>query len=175
MLEAQRASQRLAEATAARLTALWGLVEADDLPLSEFRALAAASVAQANAAGVQLADIAVAAEVTRQLRTPTSPLGLAPTAVQTAPERITADIDRIITRNDSPIDELAQWGRSEPLLTVATAVQTAMQQRDAKGWTRQLSGISCELCKGWADGVVRPPGTRMARHPGCDCIQSPQF
>lgn len=151
------------------------MVESGDLPLSEFRSLATAAVAQANVAGVQLADIAVAAEVTRQLGRPTEPLGLAPTSVQTASERIGADIDRILDRNAAPADQLAQWGRSEPLLSTATAVQVAMQRREAKGWTRQLSGGSCPLCVGWADGIVRSSETRMVRHPGCDCIQSPQF
>lgn len=154
--------------------ALWALVEAGDLTVPRFRALGASLIAQANQAGVQLADMGLTAEVTRQLRRPTAPLGLRPTPVQVDRDRIAGGIDRIIAEPD-PKGALARLGRSEPLLTVAATVQTAMVRRGATGWTRQLDNDPCKVCSGWADGVVRSTGTRMARHVGCGCIQQPVF
>lgn len=154
--------------------ALWAAVEAGDLTLPRFRSLGASTIAQANQAGVQLADIGLTAEVTRQLRRPSSPVGLRPTPTQVDRVRIGAEIDRIVATQD-PAPSLRSLARSEPFLTVATAVQAGMQRRGATGWTRRLSGASCPLCTGWADGVVRSAETRMVRHHGCDCIQSPVF
>lgn len=173
MRATQTAANRLADTTRDQVTALWAQHEAGRLTRSEFRTRAAAVVATANTAGVQLADIGLAAEITRHLRRPTPPLGLRPDPVQVDQARMGGDIDAITSRNAAPLDELGAWARSEPLLTVATAVQGAMVARGIQRWTRGLSGVSCPLCVGWADGVARPTSVRMARHPGCDCIQQP--
>lgn len=175
MERTQQAARRLAEHTSEQIRRLWAAHKAGDLTLDQFRTQAAALVAVANTAGVQLADLGVAAEATLQLQRVTPPLGLTPTPVQIDQDRIAADIDRITSRNDDPTGELGDWARSEPLLTVATAVQAAMVAREVAGWTRVLSGGSCPLCVRWGDGVTRPVTVRMARHPGCDCIQQPQF
>lgn len=182
----QQASQRLADDTASRVVALWAVVEAGGLSEAEFSPLAAALIATANAAGVTLADLGLTAEVTRQLRAPASPLGLLPDRVQTDQARIVAGLDSVIAEQPIGADtpdalaesrraRLARFARSEPLITVATAVQAGMRARGAAGWTRQTAGKSCELCTGWADGMVRSPSVQMARHNGCDCIQSPIF
>jgi hypothetical protein len=183
--QVQTASLRLADAVQERIARLWALQEAGEMPLGEFRARAAALIAQTNAAGVQLADIGLAAEVTRQLRRPAAPIGLAPSPVQTDQRRILADIDRILDETPltvSPGDlpesrstRLGAWARTEPLVTVATAVQAGMQRRGAQGWVRQVDADPCRKCSEWADGVVRHPSTPMARHNGCGCIQVPVF
>lgn len=170
----QRATRRLAEVTESRLVALWVAVGAGDLTVARFRSLGASLITRANQAGVQLADIGLTAEITRQLHKPASPVGLRPTPIQVDPDRIIADIDRVLTEAD-PEPHLRRLARSEPLLTVATAVQNGMKARNAGGWTRRLSGASCPLCTGWADGVVRSTDVTMVRHNGCDCIQSPVF
>jgi len=175
----QAASRRLADATAAQVEGLWARVDAGALSVPAFRAAASAVVARANARGVALADIGLTAEVMRQLGRRAVPLGLTPTAVQVDQSRMRADIDRVLDRHgdpaDSPVAGLGDWARSEPLLTVATAVQAGLVARRVGGWTRQLAGTSCARCTAWADGVVRSAGTRMARHKGCDCIQQPVF
>src|SRR5690606_26970285 len=104
-----QAAQRLADRTRTAIRALWAAHVAGDLTLAQFRAQGAALVATANTAGVQLADLGLAAEATRQLRRPTRPLGLAPSAVQVDQGRIAADIDRIVTRRTDPIGELGEW------------------------------------------------------------------
>jgi hypothetical protein len=183
--QTQAASLRLADRAERRITGLWQLHLRGQLTRAEFRAIAAASVAEANTAGVGLADIGVAAEATRALRQPVGPLGLSPTAVQVDQSRIAGDIDRIV--DDRPVtvpadqlsesrnERLRRLARSEPLLTVAASVQTAMSGQGADGWTRRLDNDPCPACVGWADGVVRPVGTRMARHLGCACIQQPTW
>lgn len=173
MQATQRASNRLADRTRARVVALWGLVRDGELTARQFRTEAAAVVAEANTAGVSLADLGLAAEITRALRTPTAPLGLVPNNVQVDQDRMDRDLERILERNDDPEGELGDWAASEPLLTIATAVQDGMRQRGIERWVRQLSGVSCPLCTGWADGVARSVETPMARHVGCDCIQAP--
>lgn len=168
MQATQQAANRLAERTRTDVVALWAL----GLSRAQFRTRAAALIARANTAGVQLADIGLAAEITRVLRIPTPPLGLIPTAVQVDQDRIVRDIDRI-TAYDDPEGELGNWAASEPHLTVATAVQEGMRRRGIERWVRQLSGTSCPLCTGWADGIARSVETPMARHFGCDCLQVP--
>lgn len=186
MNQTQTVSRRLADRTAARVAELWAMADAGEISPSEFRRLAAIAVASANAQGVTLADLGITAELIRQRRSAARPLGLRPTATQLDQRRIVRDIDRILETNPAIADtpellaesrrgRLASWAASEPLLTVATTVGVAMVARGAKGWTRQLVGDNCPKCIDWADGVVRAPGTRMARHPGCDCIQAPTF
>lgn len=182
----QSASLRLSEAVRDRIEGLWDLHETGEISLNDFRAAGVSLVAQANTAGVQLADIGLAAEVVRQLNRPASPLGLSPSRVQVDPDRISRDIARIINSvtpetvafadvPEARRTRLGEWARTEPLLTVATATQAGMVARGAEGWIRRLDSDPCRLCIGWADGVVRAPTTRMKRHNGCGCIQQPVF
>lgn len=175
MQRTQTAANRLADDTRAKVEALWAGYRLGRYDLAEFRARAAAVVASANTAGVALADIGLAAEITRQLGRPTRPLGLVPNDVQVDQDRMAEDIDDILDRSDDPEAMLGDWAGSEPLLTVANTVQTGMVRHGIGGWTRVLSGTSCPLCTGWADGVVRSPFVTMVRHVGCDCIQQPVF
>lgn len=182
----QAVAGRLAERTAAGVVALWEQVESGALTEERFRSLASAMIATANAAGVTLADLGLSAEVTRQTGVSSRPLGLRPDRVQADQARIAAGLDSVLAEQPSRADtpdalaesrraRLSQFARSEPLLTVATAVQTGMARHGASGWVRQTSGKSCPLCVNWDDGVVRPTTVRMARHPGCDCVPAPTW
>lgn len=175
MQKTQQAARRLADQTRATVVALWARQTAGEITSAQFRTLAAAAVAQANTAGVTLADVGLAAEVTRHLRRSVAPLGLTPTDVQVDQDRMARDIDRITARTLEPEDQLGDWASSEPHLTVAATVQRAMPRHGIERWTRGLSGGSCPKCTGWADGVARPTSVPMARHVGCDCIQQPVF
>lgn len=175
MQATQSATRRLAEGTRAAVLGLWALVAEGEISVDQFRTLAAAEVASANTAGVNLADIGLAAEVTRQLRRITSPIGLGAPDVAVDQARMARDIDRTIASTDDPGPLLGDWAASEPYLTVANTVQAGMALHGFEGWTRGLSGASCPTCLGWADGVVRPVSVSMIRHPGCDCIQLPTF
>lgn len=185
MQVAQTASIRLADLTADRISDLWALHVSGGLDRSEFRALAVAVVVQANTAAVQLADLAVATQATVAYRETVAPLGLTPTELQTDQARINRDITRILEDQPETVEaadltesretRLRRLGRSEPLLTTAASVQTAMVGQDASGWVRQVDANPCPTCSAWNDGVIRNPSTRMARHLGCACIQTPIF
>lgn len=182
MRQAQAATLRLAEATSQRVSELFGFYRTGRLDLDEFKARSAAVIAIANEAGVQIADIAVSAEATRQLGRTIGPVGLRPTRQQTNVDRIGRDIDRVIATDPDVVDladsrdaRLRQLARSEPLLSTATATHAAMTRHGASGWVRVLDADPCKVCRGWADGVVRSVGTAMARHHGCGCIQQPVF
>lgn len=182
MRQAQTASLKLAEATAQRVSHLFTLYRTGRLSFEEFRARAAAAIASANEAGVQIADIAVAAEATRQRGEAISALGLRPTRQQTSTDRISEAIDRVIGADPDVVDiadsrdkRLRELARSEPLLSTATATHVAMSHHGATGWVRVVDADPCKVCRGWADGVVRGVGTAMARHHGCGCIQQPVF
>lgn len=177
MEQVQTATRRLADRVSAEVVALWRQAEDGTITGAQFRALAAAAIARANAQGLALADLGLTAEVARQLGRAVRPLGIHdPVALDQ--ERIDRALGQALASDDDPDGlpvRLDQIARSETYLTVANGVQGAMAGYGATGWTRRLSGTSCPLCARWADGVVRPPGTRMARHIGCDCIQTPVF
>lgn len=160
------------------MTGLWALQRDGTLTLAQFKSRATAEVAKANAAGVGLADIGLAAEITKALGTPTAPLGLEPDDVQLDQDRMADNIDRILNGDwddEDPSDALGDWAASEPYLTVATSVQRGMAAHGIERWVRVLTGTSCPVCVGWADGIARSVDTPMARHIGCDCIQAPVF
>lgn len=168
----QRSTRRLADRTRRIVEGLWQQVLSGTITFALFRSLAASAVAHANAAGVHVADIGLAAEVSRQLRQPVSPLGLRPDPVALDRARMGRDVDRLTAYQD-PLPSLSNWAASEVYLTVATATQVGMERREISGWTRLLTEPSCPLCIDWADGIVRPTSVRMKRHNGCDCIQQP--
>jgi hypothetical protein len=185
MQAVQAASRRLADRTAAQVVALWGQVRDGSLTEDQFRVRAAAVIAVANAKGVSLADLGLTAEVIRHTGLATSPLGLQANEVQVDQARIADRLSDILTNDpdgadDDEIDVSRQdrfgdLARSENFLTVATATQDGMRQRGIERWVRVLSGTSCPLCTGWADGIARSVDSPMARHIGCDCLQQPIF
>ena len=182
MEQAQAATLRLADRLEVRASTLLALHRSDRLTLGEFRTGVALDVARTNTAVVQLSDVAVAQEATRQRGERVRPLGLRPTAEQIDHDRIRADVDRILAERPA-VDDLAasqearlrRLARSEPLLTAAATVHTAMERHGATGWTRLVDRDPCPVCRGWADGVTRAATVRMARHLGCGCIQQPVF
>ena len=175
MEQTQVASRRLAERTRKAVTGLWALKRDGVLTIAQFKVRATAEVAKANAAGVSLGDVGLAAEITKALGSVTVPLGLVPNDVQLDQDRMADDIDRILDDDEDPEDALGDWAASEPYLTVATTVQTGMAAHGIERWVRVLAGTSCPQCTLWADGIPRSVATPMARHIGCDCLQQPVF
>ena len=181
MERTQATSLALADRTSAQVGALWDRV-GDGLTVPQFQRLAAQVIVQANAQGVALIDLGLTAEVLRQLGRITPPLGLRPTADQIDTERISGRIGELLDQDVKTTDlaasqrlRLEYLAHSEPLLTVAVTMQAAMAAHGAKGWTRALDDKPCPACVSLADGVVRPTGTTMRRHPNCGCMQAPVF
>lgn len=184
MERVQAASRRLAERTAAAIAVLWDRASSGAVSEVAFPALAAATVARANRTAVELADVGLVAEYLRQLREPVAPLGLAPDAAHVDVHRLRDELIAVLDDRPKVADtaenlrlsrraRLAAVGRAEPLVTFALSMRTAMLTRGVAGWTRVIGPGACPICVGLADGVVRAPGTFMARHPGCSCVQQP--
>lgn len=144
-----------------------------------FVALAAGFLAMQRARAVTLADISVATTVSRLRGEAVAPLGLL--LPEGEPERLAGSV-RTVLDADVQIqkpDELAvsrqarfaRLGRDVPPDALTRAMGDAMQGHGVGGWTRSASGSACELCRNWADGVVRPPSVSMVRHTGCGCVQ----
>lgn len=184
--QATRAARALADQASAQVSTAWVAFQEGRITEVMFVSIAAGVMARANARGVALADLAITVEASRQLRRLLPALGLAPTALQVDQGRLARSVRRVIDhvadaaeneaeRAESRRVRVVRLASDEALLTVATTNKVAMERRDAKGWTRQTDGSPCPLCADWADGVVRPVGTTMARHKGCACAQSPTF
>jgi hypothetical protein len=173
---------RLVDATEREITALYTRFSGGAVGRSEFVALSAATIARARVQGIGLADLALTAEVIKQLRTRAAPLGLTPP---------NGDNDRLATSVLSVLDadvgfegdELAR-SQSERLARLArdSSAEAAvwgygigMQQRGARGWIRVTDMNPCRVCSGLADGIVRSPRITMKRHTGCACVQSAAF
>ncbi|WP_145982360.1 hypothetical protein [Rhodococcus sp. MTM3W5.2] len=70
---------------------------------------------------------------------------------------------------------VGRLARSEPLESAARAYgQAIASNKRVKGWIRQRSPGSCQLCEWWwRDGRVWPADHRMPTHKGCTCHQKP--
>lgn len=172
---------RLTAKAEAEVLALWERHQAGAITRSSFVTLAAAAIARSNARGTAVGDLAVAAAVMAQLGRPAAPVGL---PVADDQPRLRKAVTSVL--DDDPAypdtaDELAasqslrlaRLARAEPANATQDAVGEAMRRHPVKGWTRGLSAKACPLCRSLADGVMRSPDTRMARHAGCSCVQQP--
>lgn len=150
-----------------------------------FVAVAATLLAGANQRACSLADLAVTAAVIRHLRDVVPPLGLHPDPVEIDVDRLADVVDGVLAAEiasattvdalaASRTSRLAITARAEPLTTTQNAMGRAMTEREIPGWTREVSGRACSLCRSLA-GVVLPPNARMVRHAGCSCVQTPVF
>lgn len=172
---------RLLAANETAVLALWARHLAGDLDEATFVVLAAAEIDRANARAVTAADAAVAAVLTAQLRRPVPPVGF---PVATGQPRLREAVRTVLADPvDYPqtVDELAEsravrlgrLARAEPAGAAQNAVHEVMQRQPVQGWRRAVNAGACPLCRRWADGKVRRPTVRMARHIGCSCIQQP--
>jgi len=165
--------QRLGEATAERVVAIWSSYVEGDLTHGEALDLIAVTIAAANERATVLADLGLAATLTMTTRTPVLPHGL--TRPQRDVQRLHRAARTLLSITDVSEERVARLGRSEPL----TAAQEARGDGLAKstlvdGWTRNVSGSACQLCTWWSrDGRVWPKDHTMPRHKGCTCTQTP--
>lgn len=185
MLQTQNRAIALADRLELQVERLYGRYLAGDLDKDTFVALAAGVVAAANATAVAVGDAGLSAELAIRLGVTVGALGLGPEPVELDADRIERSLRNVLDADvdDPTVDDLdesrrrrlAQAVRSEPLITVATAVQRGMKGRrdTVAGWVRQTDNDPCPKCLEWADGVVRSVDTPMKRHNGCACIQQP--
>jgi hypothetical protein len=160
---------RLADGASAAMETLWLAFEAGTIGRDEFVARAAAMLAVVNARATTLADVALAATISVQLKRVIPTLGIMPNV----------DLDRLVLAAGT-VAELGTIGRavrlahSEPLETAARAYSTGIRESPhVVGWERQTSGTACEMCTGWASAGVLPDTVPMNTHKGCSCIPIP--
>ena len=160
---------RLAQRLADQLAALHTRYEEGQLTRSEFVTTATAFLDGAAARATALADVALAAEVSRLRRQVAIPLGLAPTPVQESV--VTEALDSPQYEQDGPgaVEVLA---RAVTLAAAQDATQNGMRQHEIKYWTRDPNAGACEVCEDLADGLVTVDQV-MWTHKGCGCARRP--
>lgn len=173
---------RLMASTETAVVALHARLDAGELTEAEFVALAAAVVNRADAKASVVADLSVAAAVMTQTRRPVAPAAVGFVDQQPRLRESIRTLLRTEVEWPDSADDLAasrrvrlgRLARAEPASAAQGAAQQAMEQQPAvRGWRRRLNATPCALCRGWADGKVRPTRIRMNRHTGCSCIQEP--
>lgn len=166
---------RLAAGTVAAVEGLVDRYEAGEIDLDMLTAAIAATVAAANSRALAVADLAVAADVSRSLSRPVAAVGVTPPTGMGV--RLREAVSVITT--DSGFDEkgrarLARLADNEPRERAAEGRQEAIQRsRHVRGWKRRSNG-GCPACRELASrDVVLSPSRQMWRHTGCSCTQIP--
>lgn len=172
---------RLAARSVAVALALLELHDSGDLDEGEFAAYAAAAVLAHNTRAAAVADLAVAADLTRALNRPIAPLGVR--IPEGERERLVGalvtiqagepgdDPERAVQRRRMRVERLAD---AEPRTAARNARGEAIgRSRHANGWTRSTNPGACKACIGLADGTVLSARTHMWTHTGCGCAQQP--
>lgn len=155
------------------LVAVHNRLDAGEIVMEEFIALATMLLIRAKAKGISLADLAVAAELSalRGVAVPAAGLSV-PDGVEMATARAVEDTVSSDQYKANAVAAVAVLGRSQALEAVQDSYGQALRQQDVQGWTRVLNAGACELCQDLADGVL-PSSTPMYHHKGCGCSQKP--
>jgi hypothetical protein len=155
------------------LVAVHNRLDAGQIGMEEFIALATALLIRAKAKGVNLADMAVAGElsVLRGMAVPA--LGLrVPDGIEAAAAKAVEDTVSSDQYKANAAAAVAVLGRAQALESVQDAYGQALRQQGVQAWTRVLNAGACELCQSLADGVL-PASVDMYHHKGCGCSQKP--
>lgn len=164
---------KLASATEDALVALEDARADGVLPQAKFEAACLLVLLKAKLTGVQLADLALSAELTRLRKRVVNPLGLSlPDDAQDTAQaalRDTLDSPQYAVNAAAAV---AVLGRSETLAAAQEATSDGLIVHGVEGWTRDLNEGACELCRDLA-GDVLPASARMYHHKGCGCTQRP--
>jgi hypothetical protein len=168
----QDATSKNAQQSAATVAGLVAALLAAQMAEGEFHALMVATVLQANARAVTLADAALSATMTLGRRVAVPHLGLS--LPPTEPDRLSKAVQTTLTGESGDFAvRFTRLARAEPLTTGRRAFQEGMAEHGVEGWTRKASLTACALCRGLADGSVIPINRQMIDHPGCTCVAVP--
>lgn len=166
----------LGDATATKVLVVVAAWEAEEITEDEAAALIAAIVSTSNYRAAGLADLSLAADLTKATGTVVPPVGIVPDKddvrrLNTAAKTLLA----VLPDTPDPQARAARLGRSEPLTAAQNARGEALTRSQVvEGWTRSVSGSGCQLCNWWSrDGRVWPKDHTMPRHKGCRCTQNP--
>lgn len=165
--------RRLGTNAAKVVLQLWAAVERGDLPLVDFRDLAARLIVVANDHGRAAAEVTLQGYITAATGRVTVP-ALLP-VVDDLP-RLTKALETITgtTRLDTAM-QLERIANAEPLEAAARAFSAGIAREPlVKGWVRGLEADACQLCRWWwREGRVWPADHPMPTHKGCVCTPIP--
>lgn len=174
----------MSERSEREVLAAWGRRESGSISEDEFITAAANIISRQNRRAVALADMAMARQISRELRRSVSPLGDEGGSdsedSEEQQDRLAGALRTVISASVSSIADddmsesvarrLARVARSEPLARGQDMIQRALRTW-GMGWTRATGPDPCEMCQGLADGTVLPADADMVRHTGCSCMQ----
>lgn len=162
---------RLAQRVADQLTALHERHLSGQLTREEFVELAVPFLVAARSRAVALADLALAAELSRLWERLVNPLGIEiPEADVAGALADTLDSDQY--RLDQ-LAAIAVLARAVTLWAAQDATHEAMVAHDVSVWVRDTNGGACELCLDLAGQGEAPITVKMHQHKGCGCAQRP--
>lgn len=172
---------QLGAASQAEVLTLWDAHLAGRIDEETLVVAVAAVIDRYDARATTVADWAMAVAVGAELGRAVAPVGLPILSSQTRLRDavrtvLAADIASATTPEQmatSRAARLARLARADPAGTAQDAAGLALQRHPVRGWVRTTSGRACRLCRGWADGIVRPATVRMIRHTGCGCSPRP--
>lgn len=171
--------ETLSERTERVIMQLWAAVGRGDIDLATFQEIAAPLIARANAHGVILADLALAAATSQATGQAIVAASMA-SPHHTDPARISGALATILGTDPEQLDpepRLARLARSEPVNASQRAYSDGIKRSGwARGWVRDLNGDGCQLCTWWwREGRIWPKNHEMPTHVGCQCIPKPVF
>lgn len=164
---------RGADKVSAAVVALHKRYEEGELTLAQFKALARAELVRAQARGIALASLGVAADLTRLRKSvvPATGLSLPESAESSASALVQSTIDGEPYKLD-PLAAIAVMGSAHYLEAVQEATGRALESHGARYWVRVLNEGACELCEILAEDTL-PASATMYHHKGCGCSQQP--
>jgi hypothetical protein len=159
-----------ADATEAAVLDLWDKFLRGEIDANELRWRISVVIARANAAVVGVADTALTAQIEAETGSPATVSGVPP-ADDTARLLRAVETIQAATPGVDIAMQLSRLARAEPIASAQHATVEAMQShRIVEGWTRQMDGDPCQLCRWWwREGRVWPKDHPFQRHPGCNC------
>lgn len=163
----------LAEQASDKLVSIHNFVDAGQASLEQFQGAALVVLMQAKVRSVALADLALAAELTRLRGDLVPPLGLGlPEDADTATSQAIEDTLTSPQYALNAAAAVAVLGRAETLAAAQDATSRGMVRSEIEGWTRVLNAGACELCQDLA-GEVLPRNAIPYHHKGCGCTIRP--
>lgn len=159
----------LADATERSVLQVLAAFQAGEIGADDLTQWVAVLVGRANGIAVGLADSSLSAQIEDLTGSPTPPTGIPP--VDDAGRLAEAVTTILADAGTDTVMQFSRLARAEPIAASQRASVEAMAHHDlVEGWTRQMDGDPCELCRWWSrNGRVWPKNHPFQRHPGCNC------
>ena len=142
-----------------------------DLDWDQFLALSAAAITrQAHRAGA-VADLSVAAELTRMSGTLKVPTGVELELQASVTEALQEQTQTQSFALD-PVASMGVAGAAVVLAAYQDTAQSAMTRQGVEYWRREVEPNACEICQELAD-IILPTTHQFWHHKGCACVAVP--